>query len=442
MEFEFDLGGRRQGRQRDDSKPMRLLLIGDFSGRVGAERPPLASRPTHKIDVDTLDAVMQRLKPRLQTKGGEIAFRTIDDFHPDALFTRVELFQALRHARTNPPANDTAASKEDLGRLLGKPAESTAAPVTAGAAGGIDALIRHIVAPHIVKDTSSETKSYLAAVDAATAAEMRTLLHDLAFQALESAWRGVQWLTSSLELDGPLELHLFDVTREELIADIIAANGKLAQTGLYRALVDRGRNVPGGQGWSVLAALIEFGVSTADIGLLAALGVIASQAGGPLLAGAGPALAGDEWTALRRSEAAPWIGLSAPRVLLRMPYGKASDPIEAFAFDECIGEPAPNELLWGNGALAAALLIGRSFNERGWDMEPGDEREIGDLPAYTFTRDGERHMQPCAERELTESQIDSMIKGGLIPIASRRDRNAVVAIRFQSIADPPAPLAW
>jgi predicted component of type VI protein secretion system len=75
-------------------------------------------------------------------------------------------------------------------------------------------------------------------------------------------------------------------------------------------------------------------------------------------------------------------------------------------------------------------------------MEPGDEREIGDLPAYTFTRDGEPHMQPCAERELTESQIDSMIKGGLIPIASRRDRNAVVAIRFQSIADPPAPLAW
>jgi hypothetical protein len=35
-----------------------------------------------------------------------------------------------------------------------------------------------------------------------------------------------------------------------------------------------------------------------------------------------------------------------------------------------------------------------------------------------------------------------MIKGGLIPIASRRDRNAVVAIRFQSVSDPPAPLAW
>lgn len=75
-------------------------------------------------------------------------------------------------------------------------------------------------------------------------------------------------------------------------------------------------------------------------------------------------------------------------------------------------------------------------------MEPGDEREIGDLPAYTFVRDGVSEMQPCAERFLTESQIQTFIEAGLIPIASRRDRNAVVAIRFQSISDPAAPLAW
>jgi hypothetical protein len=51
-------------------------------------------------------------------------------------------------------------------------------------------------------------------------------------------------------------------------------------------------------------------------------------------------------------------------------------------------------------------------------------------------------MQPCAERVLTESHIEAMIKAGLIPMASHRNRNAVTAIRFQSIADPPAPLAW
>jgi type VI secretion system ImpC/EvpB family protein len=443
MEFEFDLGGGRKGRQRDETTPMRILVLGDFIGTPDAERPPLADRPTHQIDVDTVDTVMRRLGPRLKTKSGEITFQTIDDFHPDALLNRVELFQALRHARTQPPTGSAGA---DLGRLLGKPAEAASAP--AAPLTGIDALIRDAVAPYIVKDTTTETKAYLAAVDAATAAEMRTLLHDPAFQALESAWRGVQWLTTSLELDGPLQLHLLDVSREELLADVVATQGKLAHTGLSRALVDRWRNVPGEEGWSVIVALITFGPSRVDMGLLAALGLIASNAGGPLLAGANPSLTtGDadalaNWRALRGTQAAPWIGLATPRVLLRMPYGKASDPVEAFVFEEFAGELVHEQFLWGNGSLAAALLIGRAFTERGWDMEPGDEREIGDLPAYTFTRDGERQMQPCAERVLTESQIDAMIKAGLIPIASHRNRNAVTAIRFQSIADPPAPLAW
>jgi type VI secretion system protein ImpC len=422
---------------------MRLLVLGDFSGKAVSERPPLENRPTERVDIDDLDAVMRRLGPRLMVPAGDIRFDQIDDFHPDRLYARLDLFQTLRQARTSPPAD----SADLLGRLLGNPTESSAAP-TASPATGIDALIRDIVAPHIVKDASAQTKPHLAAVDAAISEQMRTLLHDPAFQSLEAAWRGVHWLVSSLELDENLQLHLFDVTRDELIADVVAAQGRLEQTGLYRALVDRWRNVPGGQGWSVLVGLFHFGPSSADIGLLAALGLTASQAGGPLLAGADWALAGGDpsaladWQALRRSEVARWIGLAAPRVLLRLPYGKGSDPIEAFGFEEFVGPPEQNEFLWANASLAMALLIGRAFTARGWEMEPGDEREIGDLPAYTFRRDGELEMQACGERFLMESQIEALLRAGLVPIASRRDRNAVVAIRFQSVSDPPQPLVW
>jgi hypothetical protein len=51
-------------------------------------------------------------------------------------------------------------------------------------------------------------------------------------------------------------------------------------------------------------------------------------------------------------------------------------------------------------------------------------------------------MQACAERYLAESEIDTLLEAGLIPLVSRRDRNAIVAVRFQSVADSPAPLAW
>jgi type VI secretion system protein ImpC len=441
--LKFDVGFGRTGRPRDATEPMRLLVLGDFSGKAAADRTPLPNRPTQRVDIDNIDDVLKRLQPRLTGPAGEIRFEQIDDFHPDRLYARLGLFQGLRQARANP----AAANDDLLGRLLGRSTEPIAAP-TATTATGLDALIRNIVAPHIVQDTSAQTRPYLAAVDAAIAEQMRTLLHDPAFQSLEAAWRGVRWLISSLELDENLQLHLFDVTRDELLGDVVAAQGRIAQTGLYRTLVDRSRDMVDAQGWSALIGLFQFGPSDRDIGLLAALGLIASHAGGPLLAGADWALAGDDagalagWQALRRSEAAPWIGLAAPRVLLRLPYGKGSDPIEAFAFEEFAGTPVPDEFLWGNASLAAALLIGKAFTARGWDMEPGDEREIGDLPAYTFARDGEREMQPCAERFLTGSQIDTMLKAGLVPIASRRDRNAVVAVRFQSVSDPPAPLAW
>jgi len=492
MEFKIALprAGDTQAPLRDSGSPMRLLVLGDFSGKPAATRTPLAQRATHRVDVDNIDDVLRRLATRLEflavgaaNPAAEIDFSSLDDFHPDRLYAQVNLFRALRdmRARLQDPARfaaaaaelqqtavlpaiaeaapaqpaqaATAADLDLLGSLLGKPAGGlqtppAAAAVAPHAAAGIDALIRGIVAPHIVRDAPPFQAQYLASVDMATGETMRALLHDPAFQSLESAWRGVMWLISSLELDENLELHLFDVSRDELRADVVAAKGQVTMTGLHRALADRWRNTPDGQGWTVLAGLYSFGPSDADIGLLAALGLIASQAGGPLLAAGDTALAGDDakalagWNALRRSEAAPWIGLAAPRVLLRLPYGKGSDPIAAFAFEEMPGTPEHEGFLWGNGSLAVALLIGRAFTAAGgWDFEPGDEREIGDLPAFTFLQGGERELQACAEQYLGEQGGNALLAAGLMPVMSHRHANAVTVMRFQSVAEPAAALA-
>jgi type VI secretion system protein ImpC len=440
MDFNFTFGRSGGGgrRRNDEERPMRLLLLGNFAG--DGERQPLANRPTLRVDVDTLNDVIRRVKPRLALPSGAIEFRTIDDFHPDALHARLEVFKSMREARVAP-----VPGHEDIARLLGKPAPSrpTASPST----GGLDALIRNIVAPHIVKDEAPRA-SYVAAVDTATGDAMRQVLHAPEFQSLEAAWRGVQWLIAHLELDESLQLHLLDVTREELSSDVNPADGDLSQTGLYSVLVDRTRNVPGAQPWSLIVALFDVGTVDEDIKSVAALGAIAAQAGGVLLAGADASLAGADhkrlaaWHALRTSDIAQSIGLAAPRVLLRLPYGKGSDPIDAFAFEEIPGSPAHGQFLWGSASLAPALVVGRAFASQGWDMEPDSEREIGEMPHYVFTRDGEREMQACAERFMNEREMDKLLAAGIMPIASRRDRNAVVVIRIQSIADPPAGLAW
>lgn len=439
--LDFDVNFGPKGRRRDDDEPMRLLVLGDFSGRPIGERGPLATRAIHRIDIDSLDTVMRRLEPRSLVSGSEIRFQQIDDFHPDRLYARLDRFGQLRERRAAPPA---ATDDAEVSRLLGKPPVHPAQKP----AGGIEALIRDTVAPYIVKDESALAAAHVHGVDAAIADEMRALLHAPAFQALESAWRGVRWLVSSLELEENLQLHLLDVTRDELLSDIVAAKGELTKSGLHRVVVDRPRTGSGGHRWSALISLFRFGSSTVDIGLLAALGLTASRAGGPWLGDADPALVRDQsaesgdWLALRQSEAGRWIALAAPRVLLRMPYGRTTDPIESFAFEELSGLPRSGQLLWAPASLAMALIVGRAFTARGWEMEPGDDPEIGDLPAYTFEHDGEQHMQPCAEYLLSDRDIDAFVKAGLVPIAARGDRNSVIAVRFQSLSDPPAPPSW
>ena len=483
--MEFNLSLSRQDRPRishiTDRGPMRLLVIGDFSGAPSSQRPVLAGRPSHAVDIDNFDDVMCRLAPRVLLPAGEVGFASLDDFHPDQLLARLPLFKALREMRQRlgDPARFAQAAAElrqsgvaaaaplpspalpgqppagaDTGLLAqllgGQPVKVASAPAPVAAsspAAGIDAFIRSIVAPHIVPDIAPQQASLIASVDAAITDQMRDLLHAPGFQQQESAWRGVQWLISSLELDDQLQLHLFDVSREELQGDVVAAQGRIDQTGVYKALVDRWRNQPGGQGWTVLTGLFSFGPSVEDIGLLAALGVLASQAGGPWLAAGDPALAGSDeatlagWNVLRHSEVAPWIGLAAPRLLLRLPYGKGSDPVAGFAFEEFGAQPVHAHYLWGAGSLACALLIGRAFSASGWDFEPGDRREIGDLPAYSFVKDGERELQACAEQYLGEAAGELMMAAGLMPVMSHRHRNAVTLLRFQSVAEPAQMMA-
>jgi len=82
----------------------RIALLGDFSGRAGtgdaATGTALAGRKPLRMDVDTLDAVLARLSPRLRIPFGdagavEVAIDAMDDFHPDQLVPRHIGFDGL-----------------------------------------------------------------------------------------------------------------------------------------------------------------------------------------------------------------------------------------------------------------------------------------------------------------------------------------------------------
>jgi type VI secretion system protein ImpC len=137
---------------------------------------------------------------------------------------------------------------------------------------------------------------------------------------------------------------------------------------------------------------------------------------------------------------AAWIGLALPRVLMRLPYGAATDRIGRFAFEEM---PAPRQheaYLWGHGALALALLAGRAFQEDGWPLDLDQQLDLDDLPSHVFTEDGERVQQPGAELLLSEPAAQAVALRGPMPLMSWRDRPAARLLRWQSLSDPPTAL--
>ena len=459
MEFEFTFRGQKRAPSFGSGEAkLRILLAGDFSGRGGRgasePTPDLARRPLLRIDLDSFDQVMAKLAPRLvlapavdDRPPDTLAFAALDDFHPDRLCQRLEVFagfRALRERLLDPgtfaqaaaalepaaPQAAPAVPADTLERLLG------GRPKVASEGGDIGAFLQKVVAPHITPAPDARQPRLVAAVDEAAGHHLRGLLHAPAFQELEAAWRAAHRLVSSVEEE--TSVFLLDVSRLELMADLA---GNPDGSGLHRRLTEPAAS------WSLLVVDETFGAGPEDVALLSALGAVAAQVGAPVLAAADPHLdwsaldgeAAARWQSLRQSPQASAIGLALPRWLLRLPYGEKTDAIESFPFEELTAR-THEHYLWGNPAIACALLAAAAFRQNGADMQLGDVLELDDLPAHTYREDGEAHLQPCAEVFMPERVSTALIGRGLMPFVSARDRNSARLARFQSIADPAKPL--
>lgn len=479
--------------------PFRMLIIGDFSGRSNrgqdeSVKPPTALKPI-QVDRDTLDKVLDRLAVAIELPLlGEnappvrITFSKLDDFHPDALYLQLDLFQALEAARQSfddpsaltafvkelqdpsPPKDTmnspTSSYNQSTGSLLDQILEQSQPEVQKS--GPVipttewDSFLHGIVNPHLVAKAHPKQEEMIDAVDAAAGELMRMILHHEDFQAVEAAWRGLSFLVSRLETDSELKLFLLDVSKAECAADLLGTEF-LSQTALYKLLVEEAVGTAGGQPWSVVAGNYIFEKKIDDLGILGRMAKIAKAAGCPFVAAAGDrflcenSLAetpdpdnwqpGEDqetekcWQALRHIPAAANIGLCLPRFLLRLPYGSDTDPVDAFNFEEMPINPEHANYLWGNPCFALVRLLGQTFTMQGRQMRLGSVLDINFLPLHVYKDAGESHLKPCAEIMLSQRAAEQVLDKGLMPLLSVLNQDAVRLGRFQSIADPLTRLA-
>ncbi|MDR3677187.1 MAG: type VI secretion system contractile sheath large subunit [Acidobacteriota bacterium] len=462
----------------------------------------LANRRPVLVDRDNYDSVFAKMSPHLDLlMGGKdsypitLKFADMEEFHPDSLFRQVQLFQKLRDIREKLGDSETFAETASALGIKGTPPAPTApvetqrspsADVQQAVSGNLldqmleeteqkadqprasripdpwTSLLRRIVAPHVVPKADPRQGEALKLLDLATSAQMGALLHLPEFQALESAWRAVFFLVRNLETSSRLKVLLIDISKEELSRDL-ASSEDLTSTGIYRLLVEKTVGTPGSDPWAILAGNYTFDSSREDIELLGRMAKVAAAAGAPFITAASPDLLGCKsiadlpdrrkwtmppapetaaaWTALRSLPEARYLGLTLPRFLIRLPYGKDTESTEFFAFEEVPDAAAHDDFLWANPAFAAVLLLAQTFTEQGWELRAGTLSDITGLPIHVYTEDGETRSKPCAEVLMTQTAAEEMIEKGFMPLASLKDQAVVRLVRFQSLANPPSALA-
>jgi len=479
----------------DSDTPFCIAVLGDFSGRFNQHptvQKPLAQRKLIAIDRDNFDEVMAGFNLSLMILPTEhltdevtIAINELDDFHPDSLYENLEVFSKLRSIRRRLQNNSSfdEAAREIMGWLVTDeqpdsgsetaPALKQQETLPAGelldnildttqqttseleniiSPGGIDRLVKEIIAPYVEPSASPRQQEMIDAVDEAIAGHMRQILHHPSFQSLEASWRSLYFLISRVDTDTSLKIYLLDVSKQELQKDL----GSDENTSVMHKLFCEPavNDTP----WSLLVGNYSFADKIEDVLLLAQLGAVAKQAQAPFLAAAKETLAGctsfgtspdaddwqyelkpgvdKAWEILRHDPVADYLGLALPRFLLRLPYGKKSSPIEAFTFEEMTsdGDLCHECLLWGNAAILKAEQLARAFAENGWNMKPADVGETDNLPVYYYQDNGETVSMPCAEIFLTEKGGSKMSKQGLIPLWSVKNRDAVRSNNFTSMA--------
>jgi type VI secretion system protein ImpC len=238
---------------------------------------------------------------------------------------------------------------------------------------------------------------------------------------------------------------LLDVSLAELAADLKASEN-LAASGLHQLLIEKGVRGPRGEPWAVLVGNYVFDLTGQHAELLGRLAKIASQTNAPFLTTVHPRVldksftmspdAAPAWQALRQLPEAALLGLAVPRFLLRLPYGGDTQSIDKFTYEEMSRPPDRSHYLWGNPALACAVLLAQAFQKAGWGCKPGTVLDLDNLPIHVYTADDEEEVT-LAEAWLVRPQTEQVVKMGIMPFLCVRGKGAMQLSRFHSLAQPP-----
>lgn len=281
----------------------------------------------------------------------------------------------------------------------------------------------------------------IAEIDDLLSAQLNEILHDPDLQKLEATWRGLSFLVFNTETSTSLKLRILNITKDELLKDLEKAV-EFDQSALFKKVYEEEYGTFGGNPYSMLMGDYEFGRHPNDVKLLELVSNVAAAAHAPFISAASPRLFDMDsftelgvprdlskifesmelvkWRSFRNSEDSRYVSLVLPHVLLRLPYGPDTKPVEGVNFVEDTDGRDHKKYLWGNAAYVLTQRVTDAFAKHGWTaairgVEGGGKVE--GLPAHTFrTDEGDVALKCPTEIAITDRREKELNDLGFISL--------------------------
>jgi type VI secretion system protein ImpC len=145
-----------------------------------------------------------------------------------------------------------------------------------------------------------------------------------------------------------------------------------------------------------------------------------------------------KWRAFRESEDARYVGLVAPRFLLRLPYGPTTVPVKSFNYDESVKD-GHDSYLWGNSVYAFATRISDSFAKYRWCpniIGPQAGGTVDNLPLHLYSSMGAEQTKIPTEVLISERREYELAEQGFITLTYRKDSDNAAFFSANSVQKP------
>jgi len=311
------------------------------------------------------------------------------------------------------------------------------------------------------RDADQMISARVAQIDHLISLQLNEVLHNPQFQKLESTWRGLKYLLDQSETGSMLKIRILNASKKDLLRDLQRAP-EFDQSAMFKKVYEEEYGLFGGEPFGALVGDYEFSKHPEDLELLEKVSQVAASAHAPFLSAASSELLNMQsftaldqprdigkifdsteyakWKGFRESEDSKYVCLTCPRVLMRLPYGRDTAPVEGFNFEEGVDGTDHNKYLWGNAAYALASKMTQAFSTYGWcvairGVEGGGL--VDGLPSHNFrTDEGDIALKCPTEIAITDRREKELADQGLVPLVHCKGTDKAAFFSIQSCNRP------